>query len=361
MAFSFRLRKCINFSKFSKAGNTEIIPVLTSRLLRVDVSPTGSRRKILIGKIIPIYQGFSDSISYKIYSESQLILLPEIGMYSLRFISSGVMKFGNVRFFEKIGQLSNTELRNVQSLLGMVAEMASADTRNLIQSIEATSATIAADKAAQEIINSTNAASIAAAQTVATEITEQMVINETFSLPQTAFIVQASGLYHAVMSLVKVDGSKGVQLSLTDADGDDQGFSQLISPYMGDTQKATVELTANQLADNAFPLSFLCQGRKLSAVGGTPTTPPSQGTALQGGFVARLVGNVLTITNPMGVVITTSNADIASAYFNGGDRIYYLTTDGGHGYVMYPYEGGPQWSNTTQADYDFAVNTGVSI
>ena len=131
MTFNFRLRKCINFSKFSKAGNTEIIPALTSRLLRVDVSPTGSRKKILIGKITPIYQGFSDSVSYKIYSESQLILLPDIGMHSLRFVSSGMMKFGAVRFFEKIGQLSDTELRNVQILLGMVAEVAVTDVRNL--------------------------------------------------------------------------------------------------------------------------------------------------------------------------------------------------------------------------------------
>ena len=292
MAMNFRLRKVINFSRFSKAGNTEIIQSITNRLLRIDAPSSGSKRRILIGRISPIFQGIPDSISYKVYSGSELFLLPEIGLYSLRFISSGTMKSGSVRFFEKIGQLSNTELREVQSLLGMVLEMASADTRNLIQSIEATSATIAADKAAQDATNAANAAAIAAAQaaantansgveavnTIATQISETMVINETFAVPMNAFIVQASGLYHAVLDLIKVDGTKGVQLSLTDADGDEQGFSQLISPYLGDVQKACVELTASQLTGNSYPLSFLCQGNKLSTVVGTPpVTPPTGG------------------------------------------------------------------------------------
>ena len=189
----------------------------------------------------------------------------------------------------------------------------SSDTRNILQTFTNTAATIATNQAAQEAAvvaqnaanvaqdaanaaqivaqdaaNAAQAAATLAAQTAAntanagvtavtattTEISGNMVINEVFSIPSSAFVLQGSGLYHAIMSLIKVDGPKGVQLSLTDSDGDAQGFSQLISPYLGDVQKATVELTASQFANNDYPLSFICQGCKLPAV----TTPPSGGT-----------------------------------------------------------------------------------
>ena len=99
---------------------------------------------------------------------------------------------------------------------------------------------------------------------ITTQINREMLISEVFIVLANNFTLQqTSGLYHAVYSLTKVDGSKGVQLVLTDNDGDDQGLAQIISPYNGDYQKIAVELTASQLASNSYPLSFLCQGRKL--------------------------------------------------------------------------------------------------
>lgn len=252
--------------------------------------------------------------------------------------------------------------------------MASADTRSLIQSIEANSATIAADKVAQDATNTSNAAAIAAAQlaadtansgvaavnTMATQISDEMVVNEPFDVSVTAFVLQASGLYHAILDLVKIDGSKGVQMSLTDNEGDEQGFSQLIAKYSGNAQKVAVELTANQKNDSSYPLALLCQGRKLAAMVGIPPVAPTR-TALLNEFTASLVNQTLSIFNPSGAAIILSNPDILGAYYRGGDRIYYSAVGGIYGYIAYPYESGPEWVIVGQADYQLAVNTGIAL
>lgn len=256
----------------------------------------------------------------------------------------------------------------IQLLIG-IDNMPSADTRNLIQSIEANSATIAADKAAQEATNATNAAAIAAAQaaadmansgvadvnTVATQISDEMVINEPFSLPVTAFVLQASGLYHAVLDLIKVDGSKGVQMSLTDNEGDEQGFSQLIAKYSGNVQKVAVELTENQKNDSSYPLALLCQGRKLAAVvGGSPVANFKQlGTRphwyrFAGETVDHSVDGA-TIATPM------VGLNVVSAYMLTNLGLVYLATNDGNHYYFDGTVPTSTWNWITQNVFDSTV------
>ena len=135
MPFNYRLRGCINFTRLNKPGQTDVISPIVNRLLRVDVTAAPGK-KILVGRIIPIFQGVPDSISYKIYSDSELFLLPNLGQCSLRFISSGILKSGSVRFFEKIGRLSDTELRAVQTSLGLVLDIVTEDNLKLANIIK---------------------------------------------------------------------------------------------------------------------------------------------------------------------------------------------------------------------------------
>jgi len=200
--------------------------------------------------------------------------------------------------------------------------MASADTRNLVQAVETANSTITADKATQDAINLANAQAIAAAQatadtantgvaavnTIATQITDEMVINEFFSVPVTAFVVQASGLYHAVLDLIKIDGSKGVQMSLTDASGDEQGFSQLMAKYQGDVQKCAVELTATQYSGSEYPMSLVCQGQRLMSA------PTVSGTPIGNGSSVSLADYVMTIKNSSGA-ITKTLTDVYQGWF----------------------------------------------
>lgn len=224
--------------------------------------------------------------------------------------------------------------------------MASADTRNLIQSIETTSATIAADKAAQDATNATNAAAIAAAQaaadtansgvaavnTVAAQITDEMVINEPFTIPVTAFVRQNSGLYHAVLDLLKLDGSKGIQLSLIDNDGDEQGFSQLIAKYNGNSQKVAIELTENQKNDGSYPLTLLCQGQRLMSATAPVTNFKQLGNRahyyqLVNGTIDHSVDGA-TITDSMVML------NVVSAYMlTGNGRVYVALNDGTYFYI----------------------------
>ena len=271
-------------------------------------------------------------------------------------------------------ELLNRIPQQTLQILSGIDLMASADTRNLIQSIEATGAAIAADKNAQNAINASNAAAIVAVQSTASltnsgiaaintataQISSEMIINESFQVSTTAFNLKPSGLYHAVLNLIKIDGSNGVQLSLTDNGGDEQGFSQLMVKYGENMQKVAIELTASQKTDSSFPLTLLCQGRKLTAV--IPPNPPSPplGATLENGFTARLLDRILTITNSSGTVTGASGSDIIGAYFRGGDRIY-AQSDYGYFSVLYGASPEPTWALSSEADYQLAVSTGTAI
>ena len=271
-------------------------------------------------------------------------------------------------------ELLNRIPQQTLQILSGIDLMASADTRNLIQSIEATGAAILADKNAQNAINASNTAAIVAVQTTASltnsgiaaintataQISSEMIINESFQVPSTAFTLQSSGLYHAVLDLIKIDGSNGVQLSLTDNGGDEQGFSQLMIKYGENTQKVAIEFTASQKNDSSYPLSLLCQGRKLTTV--IPPNPPSPplSAMLENGFTARLLDRILTITNSSGTVAGASGSDIVGAYFRGGDRIY-AQSDYGYFSVLYGATPSPTWALSSEADYQLAVSTGTAI
>ena len=179
-------------------------------------------------------------------------------------------------------------------------------------------------------------------------------------MPSTAFALKPSGLYHAVLDLIKIDGSNGVQLSLTDNGGDEQGFSQLMIKYGENMQKVAIELTASQKNDSSYPLTLLCQGRKLTAV--IPPNPPSPplSATLENGFTARLLDRVLTITNSSGTVAGASGPDIIGAYFSGGYRIH-VQSDYGYFSVLYGATPSPTWALSSEADYQLAVSTGIAI
>jgi hypothetical protein len=245
--------------------------------------------------------------------------------------------------------------------------MASADTRNLIQQTEANAATILANKIAQDAANESNALLVAAAQLAAdtanssveavqattTELSGEMVINEAFTLPLNAFTLQASGLYHAILDLIKVDGSKGVQMSLIDNDGDEQGFSQLMANYGGDTQKVAVELTANQKNDSSYPLALLCQGRKLAAMvaasvfkqlGNSTHWYKLSAGKLDYSFDGATVSN------------TIWESGVVSAFMLTSESSLYFALDNGQYYFFDSANGPASWITTNQSVFDSKSN-----
>ena len=387
----------------SANNNSQLIEGITNPDILIDISNNETvqngflvQRLVNSGKVFKIrwiQAGISGNLTAVPYGIQELLLdIPfPLNPFNLEIIP-GRFQFKysikiSVRVFNpiysslaaKLGiplELLNRIPQQTLQILSGIDLMASADTRNLIQSIEATGAAIAADKTTQNAINSSNAAGIAAAQATASsansgiaaintataQISSEMVINESFQVSTTAFTLQPSGFYHAVLNLIKIDGVNGVQMSLTDSGGDEQGFSQLMIKYDGNAQKVAIEFTASQKNDSSYPLTLLAQGRKLT----TPVIPnppdPAAGTVLESGFTARLLNQILTITNPDGTIAGESGADIIGAYFRGGDRIYVASGFGsGYFYVTYNSTPSPTWVVSSEADYQLAVSTGTAI
>lgn len=235
-----------------------------------------------IGSKRSIYYGDTE---HSLDVPSSVNELGESETYSLRFFPARYNYHCRVSVYEKsldidLGALSEKtglpiaflRLQNTQLLqvLEGFNTMASSDTRNLIAQLESTTAKadqgLAAAATAQASVDAVTA-TVSTVQSVVTDIKESSLIQESFDLFVSMF-TQIGNVYRAVVPLQQIDGTKGVQLSLTDSDGEDQGFSQLISRYGEDDQKIAVELTATQYMDNTYPLRFLCQGQRITTVSG---------------------------------------------------------------------------------------------
>jgi hypothetical protein len=166
--------------------------------------------------------------------------------------------------------LQKTPEQTLQILLGLHT-MPSSDTRNVLEALETQGQTIlnqgntiASQQAALDAAN----LKLGTVETELVTVKTESLIQEEFSLSQSDFILSGTR-WIASKLLEALDGSKSVQMSCIDADGDEQGFSQLMHPFMGDVQKAAVELSATQYAENAYPLSFLVQGNRKIGQGST--------------------------------------------------------------------------------------------
>ena len=159
---------------------------------------------------------------------------------------------------------------HLTQLISGLNTMAQSDTRTAAAAILAAqnAATIAqttADLANQTIVSVTD--ELNTVKSTVVSVTEDMVTQDSFSINASDFVM-VGDFYHAIKPLVKVSGATPVQMSLTDSLGEEQGFSQLISPYLGDSMKACVEFNASQFADNTYPLTFCVQGKRISSVAG---------------------------------------------------------------------------------------------
>lgn len=161
-------------------------------------------------------------------------------------------------------------------ILSGINLMTSSDTRNLIQSIEATSVTIAADKAAQDALNATNATAIAAAQTAAqtaqtaantnasgiqsalgviAATASEMVRKFTRPVLATEFRVDDDGFYKATVTHNL--GDKTPDIEVFDA----QGEKQLVQSIARGRNNIELELTSSNMTDNSWPLQVIVMGK----------------------------------------------------------------------------------------------------
>jgi hypothetical protein len=203
--------------------------------------------------------------------------------------------------------------QTLQILLGLHT-MPSSDTRNVLSAIEQQGQTITAQgntiTSQQALLDAANL-KLGSVETELVTVKTESLIQEEFTLNQTDFTLN-NGRWTAFKMLAELNGTKAVQMSCIDADGDEQGFSQLMHPYAGDVQKVAVELSATQYAENAYPLSFLVQGNRKVSSG---TAAVGMWEPIPGGSRDfRILNGNLENTTDMGVTVNLMGTDIVEAF-----------------------------------------------
>lgn len=145
---------------------------------------------------------------------------------------------------EQINVLPN----QILEILMVLDPSKSADTRNIVRQLEANSLATAANTGA---IQQTQAELVLA--------TDEMVQNREYSVAKTDFFPVGD----AYVALVTHDLTGAVpQMSLIDAEKEEQGFSQLIASGIDEIK---VELSLTQYANSSFPFVLTVQGKKGAA------------------------------------------------------------------------------------------------
>jgi hypothetical protein len=277
-------------------------------------------QRTLKGKLIPLS-----------YGETEIIFdVPDLlQTFDLELIPSRLQFEYSVEIFTRIFDPIYAELTErlgiplqllqkmpeqiLQILLGLHT-MPSSDTRNVLEALEIQGQTIATQGttiASQQAALDAANLKLGTVETELVTVKTESLIQEEFTLSQSDFILSGTR-WVASKLLEALDGSKSVQMSCVDADGDEQGFSQLMHPFMGDVQKAAVELSATQYAENAYPLKFLVQGNRAVS---QDTTPSGVWVPMPGGSRSfRVVDGNLENTENMGETFNLMGTAIAEAF-----------------------------------------------
>lgn len=252
--------------------------------------------------------------------------------YNLK-VSRRVLSPLALEMSEKWGiDASALELIPYQTLLTLkeINIMASSDTRNILSQVEAAAA---AAQAAQTKADSAST-SVTNLQTVVADVEVAMVTTETASKLKSDFSIMPNGSYIATYQLQALNGGSGVLAQVYDAQGDEQGFSQVILGYNGNPDMVAIELSATQHAENAYPLKIVFQGKR-----NTASVPGATLTASSGFWEYSLTSGVLSVANTntgtTAVIESNPTALVVDAYLLNG-AVYTLDTMGNYWYYQEP-------------------------
>lgn len=231
---------------------------------------------------------------------------------------------------EKLGiPLSLLESFPESTLLALqgINLMANTDTRTTLAAIEA--AALKADQALTVGQGAQTKADLTANSLV--EAKTEMVLDRRFELSQAMFTLE-NGFMVADVTHDLTAGQP--QMSLTDAQGDEQGFAQLIakSPSV-----ARVELSMSQYNDNSYPLTFLCQGSKGTAIVASVGQWVALGTSgrsvqlSNGNLIASQIGNLNPDFNAFRDTVGGALTGILEGFVR-ADGVYGVKTSTGYYY-----------------------------
>lgn len=258
---NWKLKRSLSFTRFTSRIPKELGLPLTARLLRVEARFSKARITWKIaGSLSQIHRGSTSAKGHQIAFGQQLVTMADLTPYTLLFRPVAWLPEGYLRVWEYLPPLTDRDLLNlslqqessVLSTITQIFTMAQSDTRAAL-------ATIAA---LQTALTNTQQAIVAQFVSVGSNM-----VQEFRSTLNKADFVQTGSVYIATVSHTL--NNSVPQLNLFDNQGDNQGLAQLI---VASSTQVKVELSADQWADNAYPMRLVIQGVK--GPSSTAPTPP---------------------------------------------------------------------------------------
>lgn len=251
---------------------------------------------------------------------------------------------------EKIPEQTLSILEGVNTMAGSDTRKLQSDLQSIAQAAQAanSAATAAATKAtaAQAKVNTVEGELISAKA--------EMVQSREFELTQASFVLGQNEFGPCYIATVTHDlMGPSVSMALLDADGDAQGYSQLIANKPGMLDKAMVELSTAQYAENSFPLNLVLHGQ--ASTGSLPETSMTGYAVPNSNYKARLNRTTQRIERQLNGSSTweiiRDDQSVQSAKLGTDGRIDCLLVDG----VTYVFTDvmGSGWQGSNQAFHDF--------
>lgn len=257
----FKIRGSFTFTRVSGRASRFIRTPMKARLIRVDAKFRDVKETwYKAGYLNQIHNGIT-SKGILIKFGIQLIVMPDSLPYTLEFSPVSWLPDGYLRISEYLLPLSNQELIEISldspnslslSTLSTLFTMAQSDTRAITATVSSL----------QTALTNTQQATVAQFVSVSANMVQEF----RSTLNKVDFILTGS-VYVATVSHTL--NNSAPQLNLFDNQGDDQGLAQLT---VTSSTQVKVELTADQWADNAYPMRLVIQGIK--GPSSTAPTPP---------------------------------------------------------------------------------------
>ncbi len=128
-----------------------------------------------------------------------------------------------------------------------------------------------------------------------------------------AFVLDSvSGYFYATVSHMLGDAAPDVEVYDNDKD------KQSVQSILVDNNTIRLELSANEMATNSFPLTCICLGKN---------TPVSTGVGLGEGYDVQMFGTAVKVMRPDGTLVTLEEGGTDSIYVYNG-RVYIGMQDG---------------------------------
>ncbi len=266
----WKLKRSLAFNSFTARSPKSMGLPMSGRLLRVEASfPSAKLNWIKAGSLFQIYRGLTPPSGTVIAFGQQFVTMSNLTPYTLLFRPVSWLPNGSLRIWEYIPTLTDRDLLDLSvhqdgSILSTITqlftEIMSTDIRAQKKAIEDT---LAAAQAAQSSANTAQGAAdtvaaslqnaVGTIQTISTEMVRKFTSNPLSS--NDFYLFTENGYFYATVNHGLNDSTPDIEVYDNDKE------KQSIQSMVVDSNTIKLELSANEMATNSFPLICICVGK----------------------------------------------------------------------------------------------------